>query len=76
MYFLHESYLYRMNLSFIAESYAPLVKSLLQILVFGAKISPSECENMPMSKLLVYAKLYEEYINKVNESIEINGKTN
>jgi hypothetical protein len=43
--------------------------------VFDAKIQPSEFENMPLSKLLIYAKLYGEYVKEVNppERNKVNG---
>ncbi len=52
------------------------MKGLLKMLVFDAKMQPSEFENMPIRKLLVYAKIYAEYVNEVNESTKNNGKTN
>jgi hypothetical protein len=57
------------------ESYKPIMKGLLKMLVFDAKMQPSEFENMPIRKLLVYAKIYAEYVNEVNESTKNNGKT-
>ena len=53
--------------------YKPLIKQLLKTLVFDAKIQPSEFENMPLSKLLVYAELYGEYVNEINERSKVNG---
>ena len=56
------------------DRYKPLIKQLLKVLVFDAKIQPSEFENMPLSKLLVYAELYGEYVNEVNpERNKVNG---
>lgn len=57
------------------EKYKPLLRQLLKILVFDAKIPPSEFESMPLSRLLVYAKLYGEYVNEVNERSKVNGQT-
>lgn len=55
------------------NSYKPLIRQALKILVFDAKIQPSEFENMPLSKLLAYAKIYGEYVNEVNERNKVNG---
>lgn len=54
------------------DSYKPVIKQLLKILVFDAKIQPSEFERMPLSRLLVYAELYKEYVNEVNERNKVN----
>lgn len=48
------------------DRYKPFIKHLLKILVFDAKIQPSEFERMPLSRLLVYARLYGEYVKEVN----------
>ncbi len=55
-----------MQISALIDEWKPLIERLLKILVFDAKIQPSEFENMPLSRLLVYAKLYGEYVKEVN----------
>lgn len=41
--------------------------------MFDAKMQPSEFENMPLSKLIVYAKLYGEYTSELNERNKVDG---
>lgn len=43
----------------------PLIKQLAKLLIFDAKIPPSEFEAMPLSKMMMYKDLYIEYVKDV-----------